>query len=397
MNEFNRVSLAKKVFKKEFTEKLQTKPVLNFTRTVIFTNSVVPIKFYRVNGEIYAYCADKTIRKVDGNAFDPLGFTSNSLPIILPVVISGENKVLFICDQTAVLGNQTVSGIPYGAAGAFCGGRLFIGDGYKIKYSAAFDFTNFNVGLSFGGFIEIDKSCGEIVYLCEDSGKLYVFTEHAILALTVFGAPFEFKLEKITYFDLSIVKNTVSNSGGSVGFICGKDFYMFSSGKVKLISTALHAFNPTFGVAGGNDGAYFLPFTENNIEHTYAYEFATGREIAGMNAAYRVRGDYSMKIGDIRFYRTSIVMQTDVVTEQYSGEYDFGSCSKKALCRLEAHISGNCRLTITGDGSFSSTITEKCNSVSCFVHGKSFAITFDEASADFKLYRFVAHYVIYGE
>lgn len=398
MNGFYRPSLDTKIFKKRFTDSVKTENAIAFTRTTIATRGTTPIKFYDCNGDTYAYCSDKKIRKVEGMEFSVVNFTSNVIPIVISVKINGAMKVMFVSDETATIDGETVSGIPYGVAAAFCGGRLFIADGYKIKYSEEFDYTDFSVGLNFGGFIEIDRNEGEILYVAEDGGKLYVITEHAVFALSPYGEPFEFKMEKLTDFGLSIVKNTVFGVGGTIGFLNGNTFCALSGGRIKFLSDALTGYtNMTVGVAGGHCGFYVLPFTIDRVNYAFVYDFVSGKEALENVSGYAVAGEYAAKTTDIRFYRITVITKTVSVADEYSAEYDFGTCRKKAVSRVEAHVTGSATIVVRGDGVFRATITEKCNSVSCFLHGRSFYIGFENASADFKAENIAVHYTIYGD
>lgn len=398
MNGFDKVSYKTHVFKRDFTDQIKTVNQLTFTRTTIATVSTSPVKFYHCNGETYGYSTDKKIRKIVGNDYVVQDFTSNVVPLILPVIVNGEKKVMFVSDETAKIDNQTVSGVPYGSSGIFCAGRIFIADGNKLKYSAEFDFVNFSVGLDFGGFIELDKDAGEILYLSKNGDDLYVIAEHAIFSFSPYGKPYEFKLERIPTFGLSIWKNSVFGENGVVGFLNGKDFCMLSSGKVKFISNTMNTVgNFTLGVADGYNGFYALPFTVNRVNHVFAYDFGLKKEILEQVSSWSVSGEYASKITDIRFYRTSISTATVTVPATYDGEYDFGSCAKKSVCGVEAHITGSADIVISGDGVFRATLTEKCNRASCFVHGQSFNISFENASSDFKLLSLALSYVIHGE
>ena len=398
MNGFHRVSLNKKIFKREFTETAKTVGYMTYTRTIIATVGTLPVKFYDCQGDIYAYCSDKKIRKAEGSNFTFINFTSDVIPLIMAVRVNGAKKILIVSDERAELDGQTISGVPYGVAGAFCGNRLFIGNGYQLKYSQEFDYTDFSVSLDFGGVIEIDRRAGEIVYVAEDAGKLYVITEHSVFALSPYGEPYEFKMEKLTDFGLSVVKNTVFDAGGSIGFLSEHHFCALSGGKVKFLSDTLGTYpNKTLNVAGGYSGAYIMSFSADGTKYVFAYDFASGKEVVETAPNFTIAGEYAVKSGDIRYYRLRVSIKTETITEDFSGEYDFGSCRKKAVSRVEAHIRGSATLVVRGDGFFRATVGEKCNSVSCFVHGRNFHIGFENASADFKAYDIVVHYTIYGE
>ncbi|MBO4251966.1 MAG: hypothetical protein J5911_04840 [Clostridia bacterium] len=403
MNGFSKVSYKTRVYKREFSDAVRTADKFTFTRTTIANASATPVKFYHCNGEIYGYSTDKKIRKVNGNEYTYQDFTSNVLPLILPVIVNGEKKVIFISDETAKIGNQTITGVPYGNSGVFCAGRLFIADGNRIRYSEEFDFVNFNVGLEFGNFIEVDLDAGEILYLAKNGDDISVVAEHALFNLSPYGKPFEFKVDRIPSFRLSVVKNSVYGEGGWIGFMSGNDFCVFSGGKVKNVSKVMHTVgNYTIGVAGGYHELYVLPYTANRLSYVFAYDFSFKKEVLeklttdALNT-YTVAGEYASRITDIRFYRTSIETVKETASASYDGEYDFGSCAKKSVCKVEAHIDGSAEIVISGDGEYRAAITEKCNAVSCFVHGRLFNITFENASSDFKLYKLVINYVIHGE
>ena len=304
--------------------------------------------------------------------------------------MSGERGA--VSDSTAVAGETSVSGIPYGTSSAFCGGRLFIADGDKIKYSGEFDFTDFSVGLTFGGFIALDGADGEALFLAEDSGKLYVIAEHAVYRVSPYGEQFEFVSEKLSTFRLDVKKGTVYQTGNSVGFISGDDFCVLSGGKVKRAGKAISGcLGATFGIAGGFDGLYVLPVNLGTNKYVYLYDTENGTEALRDASGFTVAGRYAAKTNDAYLYKLAVGLKP------YSGEYDFGSCAQKSVSKVEAHITGSADIVVSGDGVFRATLTEKCNAASCFVHGRTFAIDFENASADFKPISLAVHYVIHGE
>lgn len=407
MNGFSKVSYKTRVFNREFSDTVRSVDKLKYLRWRFRTNNTLPVKFYHCNGDTYGYNTDKTLRKIVSGDYVSQGFTSNVVPLVLPVIINGEKNVIFISDQTAMIGNQTITGVPYGIAGTFCAGRLFIADGNKLKYSEDFNFVNFSVGLSFGGFVEIEQNAGDILYLANNGDDLYIIAEHAIYSFSPYGKPYEFKMEKVPTMELSIVKNSVFGEGNNILFLNKTDLCMFSGGKLKYINnTFLSLGNFTVSIAGGSNGLYVVPFYEQvgnvRVKYIYAYDFLQKKEVIDKVStdilnAFTVAGEYASKMTDDVYYKLCIETETETVPAVYDGEYDFGTCAKKALCRIEAHITGSATVTVTGDGTFTATINEKCNNVPCFVHGKSFNIAFSNASSDFKLYKLAAHYVIYGE
>lgn len=398
MNGFNKVSYKPRVFERDFSDTVKSSFAAGFKKTRISVSGYPPVKFYDVDGELYVYCSGGTLYKTENNALVSTGFTSTVPPLVAPVIRNGVKTALFISDVSAMVGNETVSGVPYGTSCAFFAGRLFISDGDKIKFSEEFDFTDFTVGLDFGGFIQVDKADGEILYLYGDGEKLSVVCEHAAYTVTPYGEEYEFKIDKVQSFALDVKKGTVFGTGNRVCFISGDGFCIFVGGKIKRVGEALSSVAvSSFNAAGGKNGLYVLPFTSANVAYVYVYDTVKECETLQALTGYVAYNGYATKTGDAYLYEITAAASIETVAAEYSGEYDFGSCRRKSVCRVEAHIRGRADIVIAGDGNFSATLTEKCNEVSCFVHGRKFSIGFENASEDFKLYRIAVHYVIYGE
>lgn len=399
MNGFSHVSYKTRIFEREFTEERVTSDVVDFKRTTILAFSVTPIKYYRVNGEEYLYFSDKSLRKRSNNSFSSVGFTGNVAPLITPVIRSGVRKTMYINDQTAKIGTETVSGVPYGTDCAFCAGRLFIAYGKEIKFSAEFDFTDFNVGLDFGGFVRVEEDDGNVLCLAESGGKLYAICEHAAFVISPYGEEYDFTMERISSFALNVVSGTAFQAGNRICFISGKELCIMTDGKIKRVGKTLLSsldFTPNGAACGGN-GLYVLPLTVGQDGYLYVYDTVTEKEMIKPLGTFTASGLYAVKRGDYYLYELTVGKSTETVAPSYSGEYDFGSCANKSVCRVEVHISGSAELVVTGDGVYRAVVTEKCNSVSCFVHGRSFTIGFENASEDFKVYKIAVHYINYGE
>ena len=398
MNEFERVSYKSRVYEREFGDNVKPSSAARFKKTQVNVSGITPVKFYDVNGDTYVYCNDNALKKIVDNAPVSTGFTSSVVPLVAPVIKSGVKTVMFISNSAAEIGNDSISGVPYGNACVFMAGRLFIADGDKIKFSGEFDFTDFTVGLNFGGFLQVGKEDGDVLYLSDDCGKLCVLCEHAAYIVTPYGEEYEFKMEKVSSFALDVKKNTVINAGNRICFISGDGLCTFVGGKIKRAGETIGSIVvSSFGIAGENNGLYVLPLTSGSRAYVYVYDTVAEREILQALTGYTVYGGYAKKTGDSYLYKITTLTDADTVAADYSAEYDFGSCRKKSVCRVEAHIRGTADIVVTGDGYFRATLTEKCNAVSCFVHGRSFTIGFENASADFKLYRLSVQYIIYGE
>ncbi|MBP5465938.1 MAG: hypothetical protein J6Y43_00020 [Clostridia bacterium] len=396
MNGFNAVKLKTHIFRRDFTDKSSETSVVRFVKTAVSAAGITPVKFYNACGDVYAYCSDRTLKKAVNGAFVNTGFTSDAVPLIAPVIYNGNSAALFIGDGTASVGGVSVSGVPYGSDCAFFGGRLFIADGNAVRFSEEFDFTDFTVGLSFGGYIKVGKECGDVLHFAADGGKLYVICEKGIYALAPYGNQYDFTMEKVSAFALDVKADSVFTVGNRTCFLSGDAFCVLCGGKVK--KTGKEDFSGfTAKTAGGTDGVYVLSLISDGTEYVYVYDTVSGKETLMIADGFSVSGGYAVNLNDGYLYTLNVRTETATLTTEISGEYDFGTCRKKAVSKVETHIRGSATLTVRGDVVFRAAVSGKCNSVPCFVHGRNFYIGFENASADFKAYNIAVHYTIYGE
>ena len=345
MNRLYRVSYKTRVFEREFTDEKQTGASVYFNKTAVTATGITPVKCYKANGEVYFYCSDKSVKKIVNGAFTSTGFIGDVLPLVVPVVKNGVKTVMFVSDVTAKIGEETVSGVPYGTSCAFCAGRLFIADGKKIKFSEEFDFTDFNTGLAFGGFVQVGENDGDVLFLGETGGKLYAVCEHAAYVLSPYGEEYEFTMEKIPSFELNVAANSVFQVGDRICFLSGKELCVLMGGKIKRAGKTLSTVAITAnGIAGGGNGLYLLPVSSGSNGYVYVYDTLTDKESLNPAGGFTVAGLYAVKSGDDYLYQITAEISAATIGESYSDEYDFGSCARKSVCRVETHIRGNADL-----------------------------------------------------
>lgn len=431
MNEFYKVSYKSKEFVRDFikneqaestpetpTTETQTNFIadISFNPTTLPRNGFTPVKFYDFADGRYAYCNNYYIKKVYQGVFTSVSIYSDYLPLIAPIVYNGEKQFLVVGKRNsqvrALVGSTEVTGVPFGVSCAIAAGRLFIGDKNRVYFSREFAYTDFTGG----GFIDLDKDDGDIVFLAEAEGVLYVLCKHSVYKLSPLGEKYDFNLKKINSCYIDVRENSVCECFDTIFFTSGDTVFSLIDGKVKQVGEKLKFKTFTNGIAGTSDGLYLLPVTISGENFVYFYDQITGTENLKSAGDRIVTGKYAFKTTDgviARIEKTvteetvvlNSVAENDSVetsetetedTEDYDGEYDFGTCLKKAVTRVEAHITGSATISIVGDGFKTATLTEKCNSFSCFIHGQSFSVTFTNRSADFSVVKLKIKYVVYG-
>ena len=435
MNGFNKVSYKQRKFVMEFVkpepsaqeetqetqyETIKTSDIV-FTATSLSRNGFSLVKAYDAAGSRYFYCNNKYIEKIVNNVFRGMSFYSDKPPVILPVVHNGETKVLVVGkynDQVnATVGDTSVSGVPFGTAYAVVAGRLFIGDKSRLNFSKPFDFTEFSHELGSGGFIDLDADDGDIIYLAEAQGVLYVFCKHCIYKLSPLGEEYDFTLKKISTCYLNIREKSVCECFDTVYFASDDAIFAFSGDKVKQVGEGLKFLTFTNGYAGVADGIYILPVTLSGANKIYIYDGASGTEKLKDANGYTLCGNYAYKSADNVIYRIGRTVveetvaietagvtsgesgsaQTTEETDLFDGDYDLGTCLKKAVTGVEAHVAGSATMNIEGEGFKTVTLTGACNAFTCFLHGKNFHITFTNRSQDFFISKLTIKFITYGD
>lgn len=397
MNGFERVSYKVKEYKFDFTGDKEDVAVnaVRFVETDIAA-SVTPLRFYKADGRIFAYCSGGALVEFISGSAVATGFTSQTPPLVIPLTVSGTRTVLFVGGSSAMMNGNAVTGVPYGNSFAFCGGRLFIANGRKVYYSAELNYTDFRTGTGYGGFVETEAEDGDVIYIARISNKLIILCERAVYELSPYGESYEFTLKRVCALGAIAAANSACKAGDGLCFSGEGSFFLFSGDKVKLIGTDLKRYDISeMKAATFDDGLYLLPFVSGGKNLVYVYDAACGKTAVISAGRFTPVGAFGYADGETYFYRAA-KPENGFAAGGFNGEFDFGTCRKKAVCGIEAHISGSGEIEVNGEGSYRATLTEKCNAVSCFVHGRSFKIAFVNASADFRIYGLTVKYVIFG-
>ncbi|MBQ9485408.1 MAG: hypothetical protein IJU83_01065 [Clostridia bacterium] len=393
MNGFEKVSYKPKEFKVNFTDKSVKTVSLAFKPAGI-NCAATPVRVYRAGDDLYAFFADGGLKKAVCGEFVPAGYNGATIPLVISALISGERKTLIIGENGATAGEEMFGNVPYGTTCTFFGGRLFTANGRRINYTTEFDYADFGVGRNYGGFIETPEEGGDVIFLASVKNALYAVCVHAVYEITAYGDQFEFKTRKTPSFYLDARKNSAAVSGDKICFISQNAPCVLSDGKIKRRAVIGGINIIASGYAGAVGSLYLFAFSAGNAEYVYAYDTVSGEETLAAADGYEFVDGYAFKDGNL--YTVALCGEYTAGLNVVSEKYDFGTCRKKAVCHVETHIKGSAELLVEGEGFFRTTLTESCNSATCFVHGREFRIAFENRSADFKAYGMTVRYVVYG-
>ena len=120
------------------------------------------------------------------------------------------------------LGEGTVSGAPAGSAAAFFGERLFIASGETLFYSAPLAPKDWVQSADGAGSVVLPSAGGNILKLVPDRGRLLLFRERGVTALSAPGDFLGFEAEELPCAVEGLMPSSVARCGSRVLF-CSKE------------------------------------------------------------------------------------------------------------------------------------------------------------------------------
>lgn len=120
------------------------------------------------------------------------------------------------------LGEGAVSGAPAGSAAAFFGERLFIASGETLFYSAPLAPKDWVQSADGAGGVVLPSAGGNILKLLPDRGRLLLFRERGVTALSAPGDFLGFEAEELPCAVEGLMPSSVARCGSRILF-CSKE------------------------------------------------------------------------------------------------------------------------------------------------------------------------------
>lgn len=358
---------------------------------VVFVDAMLPpvgkriLRPYRAGGRTLAYCSDKKVYERTNTGYVSLSDkTFDFAPQIVAIPYGGETKLLIAGEEASVIeGDETEKNVPYGDCFAVFNGMLFVAKGNLLRFSAPFDFTNFSVGTTLGGYFETEREDGEIVFMRGLNGKLCLICEHAVIELSVTGDRTDYSAEKIPLGYLDVKKNSAAEIGDDVFFISdgklvkyGKSFKTFPL----PAGTALYS---AYNAASAN-GFYLLPFLRNSEYKMLCVK--SGNEENGFitkGSGYVADEGYAINPSNNKI---CLAVESTKEDKPAPLETDFGTCAEKAIVKAEICADRTLSFVVSGDFGERKFFAEAgCNTFYCNLISKKFAFSADGAGKNTRI------------
>lgn len=142
--------------------------------------------------------------------------------------------------------------------------RLFVTsneNNRRVWFSDDLNPTNFNIGLSEGGFIDMIDDFGRSNKVISFDGYVYVFRDYNIARITAYAEQENFNVTQLYVGSGRIFKNTVTLCGNRIMYLASDGLYSFngsSSTKINLGISNIFDCNNDNAIAGFSNGCLYL-------------------------------------------------------------------------------------------------------------------------------------------
>lgn len=375
---------------------------------------------YFAGGRVFAYCSDLCVyecltEEKEGSSEVKRSFlkatdaTFAKEPLVMPITDCGEEKIiisgeegarlLYVSAETGAREN-TAANIPFGTDFAICDGRLFIASGKKIYFSEEYDCLNFSTGTENEGIIMTDGSDGDIVALQTVGEELYILCRRRILVLSPKGDIAEWTLKKQNTQSFSVYEGFGAGCGKNLVFISEGRLYVYDGKTLKAAKSKLSdRFAIYYDEAVSALGAFACrAFAENN-DGVYLYDPETEEEFLlpkyyGLSRT----GGYATDKEGKKIYKLTAGITSDgsggapasiggtpSAANRLGGNYDFGTCGRKTIVKIEVKTLGDGVIKVRGDSAIKSfDLKNGYNSLNVGVSARRFRLDFTSAQENFE-------------
>ena len=173
--------------------------------------------FCTEDGTLFVWTGSALV--ADGNTF-PL--SEAPLEVLSFSGEAGKEYYALTSSGLVCLGEGAVSGAPAGSAAAFFGERLFIASGETLFYSAPLAPKDWAQSADGAGSVVLPSVGGNILKLLPDRGRLLLFRERGVTALSAPGDFLGFEAEELPCAVEGLMPSSVARCGSRVLF-CSKE------------------------------------------------------------------------------------------------------------------------------------------------------------------------------
>lgn len=308
-----------------------------------------------------------------------------------PLTVNGARKYLIANEYEKRLYNDSLTSyqeldIPYGEYLQY-GGRLFVGSGNRIQYSKAFDFTDFNVGSGFGGYISLEEKDGEFIKMFDINDKLYILCRNSILVFNGCGDQLEYSLKRLDVIGYDIIPRSVVQIGEKIFFAGKNRIYELSNNRLTFVPVNIPESGVSEGIDSGSvDGFYVVPI-QTGYSNLGAFYDISNKKIHTANLAFPIAKSEGYSIDfENRLCQIGIYLQNPDSNKVNRLWTSLGSCKRKMISAIEVENTKTANLVVYGeDKTHTFPLKSGLNTIRCNVSTVNVGIGISGAQDDFSM------------
>lgn len=236
--------------------------------------------------------------------------------------------------------------------GAVKNGRLFAVDtenAFKLRWSGGGDGADWTEGVDGAGSVCIDGARGGILNVVPYKQKLALLCGQGIALFNAYGNPENFKLQYIDGLIKDVVKNSACVAGGKLIFWADGGLYSFDGVNAGKLGLNLNDKPQDITQAKGLGSEYYMLAKSTFLNRRVIYVINVKEQSwyvidlpavtlyeNGRMHAFTEDGHYALTYGNAYTY--------------YSGEFNFGTCAKKALTAIHFGCESSVNVSVFADG-----------------------------------------------
>lgn len=313
-----------------------------YSEPIELPSGKTPKRLYNENERLLVYFSDGSLCEYKEREWQRASDTQfTGPPDIKEILYKGEKKLLFItADKSEIEGGIVIENIPKGDYYAKCYGMLFSGKDRILRFSAPFDYTNFDTDLKLGGYFEIETESGKIKGIEQTGENLTLFCTHSIISLSINGDRTDYTAKRVETGYIDIKGGSVTCSGEKAYFITENKFTLYTGNSIKTLCRLPTNINIT-GQAKIIDNSYILPIQQENKEKLLCIDL----ESYGATTI-----EYTGLIGDRYIADNGTLYKINVEkTREYRAETNLSTTAVKSLIEIIISKTKGNTLKITGD------------------------------------------------
>ena len=359
----------------------------------------MPIKFYSVNGGMYAYFSSGKVRKLGWGYYSWESVnTYTDTPLIKEILYQGSQKILIAYNKTAEIVGEGKITLPSALTVncVICNNVMFTAKDNQVFFSEPFDPLGINFNLETANAIILENSLGKVLGLHPHDKKILVVCKYGVASINVDGTKDDYVVKRLDDLALEVVEGSVVGMGTSICFVSKNTLYTFDGNNLKSIdlpdkNMSIQGISSTYG----NFYLYPVAFIPEYRMLTIAVDVTNGKiQYLDWVIGLSENGGLACNTTADLLMLRDVYPENPVTCSYTSIELDMDTPKRKRILGVQAKANGQITLNLHGEFGTKKIYVEGLTDYKCNLVTNKLSFDF---SAQNKLLPFESLRFIYQE